>query len=805
MHVSPKGNSDNVLLNIPAGYGNTYTYRIPKSMPNGLYWYHSHLHQVTAAETYGGLAGMLEIGRPDGRLPAVTQHSLPIRTMALQYNYVFDRAGGLAQLDNVNWPQYVSTLKKPQPGQLADGTYEPKLTPVNFSDSAVGTNFFTVWYTGPLSPDNDRGQFQFLPSNLETFTANDGSETIPADPSLPDAKRDLQYTVNGQFQPVMHAKPGQTEIWVLANMSDFAYMNVSLTNTATGRHPPFEIVGQDGNPSPRVHHPVGGSRTLLLPPATRYAIAVTMPKHGGLSLEMPPQHSPQAKKVSDPAIAYTNDGTDHPPAKLGTVSIKPSAISYYDGFLYYPTQQLAEVKPRHGHGQGTTVPFKPGQRTRTYTSFFNASKVQPDVRRRFVISGGFDNNYANTNDPKAFTYDFDANTFPNVPLIQPRLGSVEQWTYVNKNNDQHPIHIHVNDFQVVRVVDPVAGTTTGPQMWAQDNENVPSPKMNAKGNKVVAPGVMSLRTKFTQFTGTYVVHCHRLNHEDNGLMGLINVIPKISPYAVAVPGTSRKPAKVRIHDQAGDRRLATVTPFPGFHGTPSVAVGDVNGDQVLDLIAGTGKGAKSKVVAYSGKATGGAQSFQRVLARFQPFGRNFRGGVNVAAAGIDGNPLADNIVVGSGPGRESTVKVFSTGLPRVGTAPGVWGSFTPYAGSESGVQVATGLVDAMSGRQSIVTAPGPGNPARIKTFRYDLLTPNNSHSGHTMCPTSAEAPSDPVVTSNFLAFGPGYTGGVSLATGWVAGQRAARSRSSPASSPRPAASGSTRAARRSKGNRSCTS
>ena len=35
-----------------------------------------------------------------------------------------------------------------------------------------------------------------------------------------------------------------------------------------------------------------------------------------------------------------------------------------------------------------------------------------------------------------------------MPLIQPRLNSVEEWKFVNHNNDEHPIHVHVNDFQV---------------------------------------------------------------------------------------------------------------------------------------------------------------------------------------------------------------------------------------------------------------------------------------------------------------------------------------------------------------------
>src|SRR5215813_10300148 len=115
-HISPKGNADNVLLHIPPGMSNTYTYDIPRNMPQGMYWYHSHLHGLTSAQVYTGLVGLLAVGRTDGNVPLVTEKSIPIRNMALQYNFVFDRAGGLAQLNNPTWPQWVSSIIPPKPG-----------------------------------------------------------------------------------------------------------------------------------------------------------------------------------------------------------------------------------------------------------------------------------------------------------------------------------------------------------------------------------------------------------------------------------------------------------------------------------------------------------------------------------------------------------------------------------------------------------------------------------------------------------------------------------------------------------------
>ncbi len=113
--------------------------------------------------------------------------------------------------------------------------------------------------------------------------------------------------------------------------------------------------------------------------------------------------------------------------------------------------------------------------------------------------------------------------------------------------------------------------------------------IDADDNPLV-PASLTLRSEFIEYAGTYVVHCHRLNHEDNGLMATINVIPEVSTYAVAVPGSKGKPATVRVLDGNGDEVMAFVTPFPSFEGTPSVAMADVNGDMILDLIVGTGAG-----------------------------------------------------------------------------------------------------------------------------------------------------------------------------------------------------------------------
>jgi hypothetical protein len=405
-----------------------------------------------------------------------------------------------------------------------------------------------------------------------------------------------------------------------------------------------------------------------------------------------------------------------------------------------------------------TVPFPKGQRLRGRTPFVDLSRATPDVTRKIIINGGFLNDLVSKSDAKSFTYAFDGAAFPNMPLVQARLGSIEEWQFINHNNDEHPIHVHVNDFQVTAYHDPTTGLRTGPDRFFVDNANVPAPVM-MPDETVVQPGYMAMRTRFDDFIGLYVMHCHRLNHEDNGLMALVNVIPAVSAYAVVVPGGGGKPTSVRVLDANGDRLLATVTPFPGHEGLVSVALGDLDGDGVLDLVVGAGQDHAPEVVAYAGAAKPGKPAFSTELARFQAFGADARGGVSVAAAQIDG-ATSDNIIVGSGPGIASEIKVYAAKLPRPGMVPPLFTSFAPHAGESSGVSLATGFVDFSTGRNSIVAAPGPGSVAEVKVFVFPLLNQIGD---------SPITSPQPGMTASFQPFGGDYRGGVSLATGWLAG------------------------------------
>ena len=89
-----------------------------------------------------------------------------------------------------------------------------------------------------------------------------------------------------------------------------------------------------------------------------------------------------------------------------------------------------------------------------------------------------------------------------------KLGSVEEWTIENTHtHDDHIFHIHVNPFEVTQVNGKPLATT----QW-RDTVIV-----ERKG------GTLTFRSRFIDFTGVYMMHCHMMNHEEMGMMATVEV------------------------------------------------------------------------------------------------------------------------------------------------------------------------------------------------------------------------------------------------------------------------------------------
>ena len=161
-------------------------------------------------------------------------------------------------------------------------------------------------------------------------------------------------------------------------------------------------------------------------------------------------------------------------------------------------------------------------------------------------------------------------------------------------------------------------------------------------------------------------------------------------------------SSITLFDPSTGLPIGVVVPFPGYIGEIRITSGDVDGDSVLDLIAGAGPGGGPAVVVINSVTGVVSQSFFA----FDP---NFRGGVFVAVRDINGDNILD-IIVGAGAGGGPEVRIFD------GRTNSILKSFFAYdVGFRGGVSVAT-LDFNGDGILDLVTGAGPGGAPHVKVF-----------------------------------------------------------------------------------------
>src|SRR5262245_28580779 len=169
---------------------------------------------------------------------------------------------------------------------------------------------------------------------------------------------------------------------------------------------------------------------------------------------------------------------------------------------------------------------------------------------------------------------------------------------------------------------------------------------------------------------------------------------------VTAPGAGAPPS-VRVVDASGtDQSFFAYD--PAFLGGVRVALGDVNGDGVLDIITGAGPGGGPH-----GRIWDGATLTE--LHGFFAYDPTFAGGVFVAAGDVNGDGRAD-IITGAGPGGGPHVRIWDGA-----TFSEIAGFFAYNPFFPGGVNVAAGDVDG-DGLADIITGAGPGGGPHVRVW-----------------------------------------------------------------------------------------
>jgi FtsP/CotA-like multicopper oxidase with cupredoxin domain len=129
----------------------------------------------------------------------------------------------------------------------------------------------------------------------------------------------------------------------------------------------------------------------------------------------------------------------------------------------------------------------------------------------------------------------------NPPAVTTTQGSVEDWTIENRAKENHEFHFHQIHFMVLSQDNfQQNGSKPVAALQGQLMDMIEIPFWDGKpGHKF--PSV-TLRMDFRgPDIGDFVYHCHILNHEDQGMMAIIRVLP--GPGAKGVPKPKDLPAK----------------------------------------------------------------------------------------------------------------------------------------------------------------------------------------------------------------------------------------------------------------------
>lgn len=338
---------------------------------------------------------------------------------------------------------------------------------------------------------------------LESFTQV--TDLVTTEPS---------FLVNGVRRPRLVMRRGEVQNWHFLNAAIFKFANLALDGHA------LQLYGLDGNPRQR-STPVGpfpdpasdGTRGVVLAPGNRASVLVKAGDPGTYYLRtlqyaigieeavLPEDVVAEVVVVDESRTMALPPGPLPVPAALAPITDEELASA--GGLKRSIVMRAVFAQPIAEQPPGSVV--HPGSEVDDW--FYQTGNT---VLADRVFALGAAGSQASS--APAMPSEFIPYQSSRAPTQTVALNSVEEWTVFNMNNISHPFHIHINPVQVVRI----NGEPVEP-FWA-DTIALPP------GGSPEAPTSITFRTRFRDYAGSFVMHCHMLAHEDMGMMQKVEIV-----------------------------------------------------------------------------------------------------------------------------------------------------------------------------------------------------------------------------------------------------------------------------------------
>ena len=291
---------------------------------------------------------------------------------------------------------------------------------------------------------------------------------------------------------VIQMQPGQKQLWRVSNSSADSILDLQVLFDGVAQN--LQIVALDGVPTGSQSHSRRGTivnaTDILIPTAGRAEFIVAAP----------PSTVTNASLVTL-AINTGPDGDNDPQRTLATLKLASGHLASVANAESTIAATTAAPWKQRFEGLATAKPV-------TARSLYFSEN---NPLSQFFITAG-----------DATPTLFDPNEPPAIITTQ---GSVEEWTIQNQSLENHEFHMHQLHFLVESQDNfEINGSATNAAIQKQLVDTIQIPFWDGNPNHPF-PSV-TVRVDFRGAdVGDFVYHCHIAEHEDDGMMAVIRVLP----------------------------------------------------------------------------------------------------------------------------------------------------------------------------------------------------------------------------------------------------------------------------------------